>query len=391
MSSDTVVDSNMNSSKRESGLAVPDEALCPHIEDMESSVKQMLKVNYGLTMTSLKQLNGYDDLNLHVKTEPEYSNSHIDAHHPEGFFLKILNVNDSRRPELMYAQRSLMDHIISKGIVCQEAIRGINGEVFTEITSPNTKGEKVTYLVSLRNFLPGRVMADCRLTAGLLYNLGSYTAKIIDALQDFSHPYYETFDPLWNLSNLSKVSEVTFAVKEEEKRKLSEDVIKQFETQVLPNRHTLRKGQIHGDINENNILVDDVCSDSRVPQFTGLLDFQDSAYSYTVYDISLCISYMLMFGKSDVPQLEIPGHILAGYNSIVELTPAEKRVLRICIAARMVMSLVYGAYTYHMDPSNEYVLETSRFGWQALTQFWAADEQKMQDGWDEIVKSYKSN
>ena len=97
-----------------------------------------------------------------------------------------------------------------------------------------------------------------------------------------------------------------------------------------------------------------------------------------------------MTGHAEVPQEDVPGYMLAGYNSVLKLPQAEKNALRICIAARMVMSLVYGAYTYYLDPTNEYVLETAKFGWKALAQFWEADEQKLQDRWDEIINEYES-
>ncbi|GFS00382.1 hydroxylysine kinase [Elysia marginata] len=348
----------------------------------------MLKENYGLTVSSLKQLNGYDDLNYHVKTLPAYCNPHIDSHRPEGYFLKISNLKDSRQPELLNAQRSVMDHLISKGIVCQDAIKGINGEVFTNITSAKS-GKTVTYAASLRSFLPGRVIAGLTLTASLLFQLGEFAAKVTDALLDFNVPYYETFEHLWNLSKLPKVSEVVFAVKDEKKRKICEEVIKCFETQVLPKGNTFRLALIHGDMNEHNVLLDTDPSSKSGLRISGLLDFQDCAKSYPVYDIALFISYMLMMGTSEVPQEDIPGHMLAGYSSISKLPPEERSVLRICIAGRMVMSLVYGAYTYHLDPTNEYVLETAKFGWQALTEFWQADAQKSEDRWNEIIKQYE--
>ena len=80
---------------------MPDEVRLPQIDNKEASVMKMLMDNYGLKVTSLKPLNGYDDLNYHVKTEPEYDNPHIDSHRPEGYFLKISNLKDSQQPEML--------------------------------------------------------------------------------------------------------------------------------------------------------------------------------------------------------------------------------------------------------------------------------------------------
>ncbi|RUS86309.1 hypothetical protein EGW08_005894 [Elysia chlorotica] len=209
-------------------------------------------------------------------------------------------------------------------------------------------------------------------------------------MQNFMVPFYETFDHTWSLGQLPKVSEVLFVVKDEKIKQICKDVISSFETQVLQKRNTFRKALIHGDLNEHNLLIDTDSSSNSGFRISGLLDFQDSTLSYPLYDIAICICYMLMTGKSEVPQEDLPGYMLAGYNSIVELPPAEKPALRACIAGRMVMSLVYGAYTYHLDPTNEYVLDTAKFGWKALTQFWEADPEKLLDRWDEIIQKYHS-
>lgn len=388
MSTLATLDSNMNKSKK-GGVTVHGEARLPQIDNRESSIAKMLQENYGLNVISLKQLNGYDDLNYHVKTEPTYNNSHIDSHRPEGYFLKISNLKDSQQPELLYAQRTVMDHLIGKGIVCQDAIKSVEGEAFSRIAASSNPGETVIYAASLRTYLPGRVIAGLFIKADFLYQLGEFTAKITDSLQNFDVPFYEEFEHLWNLSHLSKVSEVMFAVKDDKKRNMCEEVIKSFETHVLPSRSTFRRALIHGDLNEHNVLVEtDPLSKSGF-RISGLLDFQDCTKSYPVYDLAIFICYMLMMGTSEVPLEDVPGHMLAGYNSVMELPPAERSVLRICIAARMVMSLVYGAYTYHLDPANEYVLETAKFGWQALAQFWEADAKDMEDRWDYIIKQYE--
>jgi hypothetical protein len=39
-----------------------------------------------------------------------------------------------------------------------------------------------------------------------------------------------------------------------------------------------------------------------------------------------------------------------------------------------------GAYSYAQDPSNEYVLTTSRTGWIKLTEFWSTSKQELYQG-----------
>lgn len=151
----------------------------------------------------------------------------------------------------------------------------------------------------------------------------------------------------------------------------------------------LFSGQIHGDLNEQNILVTAESSPDATPQICGLIDFQDSANSFPIYDLAMTVCYMLMTKNCDVPVLDVPGHILAGYTSVLDLNPAEKAVFKTLVAGRMVQSLALGAYTFYLDPNNQYVLTTAQCGWKALETLWEANDVQAQQRWDEIIKSYK--
>ena len=52
---------------------------------------------------SLKRLNGYEDLNFHIKVnQTEYDNTWIDSPSENGYVIKIINSRDSS----LYKQRS---------------------------------------------------------------------------------------------------------------------------------------------------------------------------------------------------------------------------------------------------------------------------------------------
>ena len=50
-----------------------------------------------------------------------------------------------------------------------------------------------------------------------------------------------------------------------------------------------------------------------------------------------------------------------------------------------------GAYSYAQDPGNEYLLITSKTGWEILTQFWSLSPQKLYKQWDEVIKEYNDD
>jgi len=61
-------------------------------------------------------------------------------------------------------------------------------------------------------------------------------------------------DRIWNLSAVPKLSEFLYAVIDEDRRVLVENVIENFVKNVVPQYGKLIHGAIHGDMNEQNIL-----------------------------------------------------------------------------------------------------------------------------------------
>ena len=120
----------------------------------------------------------------------------------------------------------------------------------------------------------------------------------------------------------------------------------------------------------------------------GLLDFQDSTFSHPVYDVSIMSAYMMMSRETTVPRPHMPGYVLAGYSSSLSLNQSEQQCFHTLVAARMVMSLAYGAHYSALDPSNVYLLETAKTGWNALLDFWETPKHELEQKWKEIVDTY---
>lgn len=165
-------------------------------------------------------------------------------------------------------------------------------------------------------------------------------------------------------------------------------------------------GIIHGDINEQNILVKHLAvpykdsasanssNSSRNDQPTefdicGILDFGDVANSYYIYEVAIAIMYMMLDSKI-VDLLDVGGHVLAGYSSSSErgLNEVEFKALRVCVAARYAQSLTMGAYTYSVNPTNEYLLTSARNGWMQLSRLWNTPSAELYKRWTDILKKY---
>ena len=162
-------------------------------------------------------------------------------------------------------------------------------------------------------------------------------------------------------------------------------------------------GFIHGDPNEQNILVrrkpgntsatsagsDDTDTDTDTEYVVcGILDFQDAACTHPLYDLAMIVAYVMLVATTFDP-LEVGGHMLAGYKSVLALPEVERALLRVCVAGRLVQSLVLGAYSYSLDPTNDYLLTTARRGWRVLHALWDTPPDTLHALWADIGQSYK--
>lgn len=128
-------------------------------------------------------------------------------------------------------------------------------------------------------------------------------------------------------------------------------------------------------------------------QVSGILDFGDCHKAPIVFDLAMNIMYMMIVAVGQTHQLDVldtGAHVLAGYSSVRSISPEERSVLKVCIAARFVQSMVLGLHFYRLEPANEYVLIT-QVGWPCLRQLWNLPEEELLSRWDSICESYKGS
>ena len=118
-----------------------------------------------------------------------------------------------------------------------------------------------------------------------------------------------------------------------------------------------------------------------------VMDFGDSANSYYVFEAATTIMYM-MVESNVIDQMKVSGHVLAGYLSQQPLADVEFDALKVCIAGRYALSLVMGAYSYSLDPGNEYLLVTAKNGWPQLKRLWDVSREELYKQWKETIQMY---
>lgn len=108
----------------------------------------------------------------------------------------------------------------------------------------------------------------------------------------------------------------------ENRKKLVEEVIKEFDHQVRRHSNRFRKGLIHGDANEQNILVEHQNGEWKIK---AIIDFGDSHVGCYLYELAIVITYMMLLKKN----IDAGGYVLAGFTRIMTISEEECSLLKV--------------------------------------------------------------
>jgi len=362
---------------------------------------------FGLKAENVKEFNSYDDRNFYFKVDPEseIENPYLtkETLNLNGYMLKVTNILDSKNASYIEAQNQMIVHMAKSDLEVPVPVKNKNGLTLSleelEVKSDNSwesnNDEKAAkkivnkHLVRLLNFIPGKILYDIQpWLPRHFYEAGVFAAKMDNSLKSFEHPAYEGRNNIWYLNSIPQVKNFLHAVQDETRRKMCKDIFDAFEKEVLGKIDELEVGIIHGDFNEQNILVRQMKNDPDQWEIFSVIDFGDTNKNPIIFELGITIMYMMTQCKSIHPN-EAGGHVLAGYETIRTLPPIEMEVLRLCAAARYAQSLVMGAYSHQQDPTNDYLLVTASTGWTNLTNFWNVSQEDLYKKWTEIKESYQ--
>ena len=254
----------------------------------------------------------------------------------EKFVLKVANALESRN--LLEAQNAALDHLRERVSFCPRALPNVSGETISR------EGD---YYVRLVTYLPGTPLAlAAPHSPSLLRDFGRKLGQLDRALADFDHPALHR-DFHWDLANGNRVIDQYADLIEN--AKLRELVLRcRFEMNTR-----LRCSVIHGDANDYNVLVEG----DRV---TGLIDFGDMVYSWTVGNLAIALAYVALQRISD----EESAQVIEGYVKEFPLMEEERASLSKLVRLRLAMSVCLAAYQQSVRPDNEYL----RISQQAITE-----------------------
>jgi len=253
----------------------------------------------------------------------------------EKFVLKIANALESRA--FLEAQNAALRHVAGRVSFCQSPLKSVSGDDIVSVEQ---------YFARLVGYLPGVPLAQAQpQSPALLRDLGRKLGQLDEALSDFERPAVHR-DFHWDLANGNRIIDEFASLIEDEK--LREHVLRCH----IRIDERLRRSVIHGDANDHNVLVD--------PErmiVTGLLDFGDMVYSYTVGELAIAIAYVVL--DKDDPHAAAD-EVVAGYTSEFQLRAEELEMLWPLVRLRLAMSVCLAARQLRAQPENEYLWISQR-------------------------------
>jgi 4-aminobutyrate aminotransferase-like enzyme/Ser/Thr protein kinase RdoA (MazF antagonist) len=243
--------------------------------------------------------------------------------------------------------------------------RGPDARLFPRVV-PARDGERIcqipgdaesTHWVRMVTFLPGMELARVESPAdSLWHHVGTTLGRMHGALAGVRHPAMFRFF-YWDAAHAPLViRENLWRIADRDRRRLIDTSLADFEQRCAPLLLDLRRGIIHNDFNDHNLLVDG-------DKVSGVLDFGDMLHSYLVNDVAVACAYA-MLGRRDPHH--IAGEIVDGYRSVAPLTNTEMEALPGFIVLRLALSVCISARQQAAAPENRYLSISAAPAWDLL-------------------------
>jgi Ser/Thr protein kinase RdoA (MazF antagonist) len=253
----------------------------------------------------------------------------------ERYVLKIANASEERA--MLEAQNAAMAHVSRRVTFCPRVI-------------PTTAGVTIGvagagHFVRLVTYVPGMPLAEATGKASLMASFGRAIGELDAALSDFDHPaVHREFH--WDLAQAARViDEHLPRIEDAGDRGLVARVSERALTTVAGCQAAFRRGVIHNDANDWNVLVDG-------DRIAGLIDFGDMVHSWVVADPAIAIAYAVL---DDPDPPAIAAAFVRGYHAAYPLRDEELAALMPLVNLRLCMSACIAAWQRQQRPDDEYL------------------------------------
>ena len=205
----------------------------------------------------------------------------------------------------------------------------------------------------LQRFLAGTPWREASTSASLLESIGRTVGTVHRCLADFSHPSASRTHQ-WDLA--TAWNHRGTPCPEADHRRMLEMGFHLAAAIAWPLLPGCPMGMLHGDANDENILVAD-------GEVVGLLDFSDCLQGALVQDLAITLAYAL---QQDGITLETVAPLVGGYESVRSLEPDEQTVLFPLAVLRLVTSACVGLQRRAHDPGHGTWYSHEETTWRTL-------------------------
>jgi 4-aminobutyrate aminotransferase-like enzyme/Ser/Thr protein kinase RdoA (MazF antagonist) len=275
----------------------------------------------------------------------------------ERFVLKIAQANEQR--PILELQHRALERLAERapGLAVPRVVRATDGSDLFAVMLPNG----AEHFVRLFAWVPGRVLAETTPhPSALLRSLGAMLGTLDRGLEGFAHPA-AIRDLKWDLVRAPWAREYLAHVADPRRRAIVERHLDRFDAEVTPALPGLRRGVIHNDANDWNVVVGG--GDLFDRRVTGVLDFGDMVDTLVVCEVAVACAYAMQ-GKRD--PLAAAADVVSGYHETYPLAEAELAVLFPLICARLSISVVNAAYQRLTAADNAYLTISEAPAWETL-------------------------
>ncbi len=201
--------------------------------------------------------------------------------------------------------------------------------------------EDLSATARVQKYIAGTPWKSMQSTATRLRAIGSFMADLHTHLLKITHPgTARTHD--WDLACAHAHREKVRFLEDPGQRRIIEYCFHLHSALVRPRLANCPSGLLHGDINDENLLLQD-------DHVVGLLDFGDCLEGALIQDLGIALAYAL---EQEGVSLEIAASLIEGYDKHRPLQPDEQDLLAPLALSRLATYVAINADRMATDPED---------------------------------------
>jgi 4-aminobutyrate aminotransferase-like enzyme/Ser/Thr protein kinase RdoA (MazF antagonist) len=220
------------------------------------------------------------------------------------------------------------------------------------------EGPDGTHFVRLFERLHGRDGGP-ELSDAAVRDYGATHAQLNLALRSFFHPGSGR-ELMWDLAHAPALRPLIDSIEDLDRRRLLKSVLDRYDGNVAPRWLRLRPQVVHGDLNLDNVLLDDA------GRISAIVDFGDVGHSAQVGDFAIGLASLIR-GRPLDDVFRVARIATDGYQSRIPLETEELEVLGDLVATRLAAIVVISAWRVARYPENaDYIQAWDEDSWRLL-------------------------